>query len=1381
LCGDREQYSGSGGSAHPARWNAARPYRRRLADVGTELHIADTMAFLPEFEPRPLTLDAPAGITACDLFVGQGGMALEIALCESPTQPTAAQVRELHRTRVGRRAAPVLVVVLWGEGRAALCGGPPDDASVETDLDRDQVERLCRAALNGADRHAAIRYLAQALPQLTAPIPGLRNEGLFALHELSTGVRRRGDWETAIHSARPALTGRGRALVDGLGFQTQPLPGPASLLLARGSKTAVAVFLERPDLIDPPSPQFDGLSPVSYALAKADHERLDYVVVSAGSVLRIYPVKPGVGTGRRGRTETFVELNLDLLRESDAGYLWLLCSADALADRGSFSQILASSEEYAADLSTRLRERVYVDVVPGLARAIAAARTLDRPTAAQLAETYDMALLVLFRLLFIAYAEDKELLPLHSSPAYREHSLKHMALRLADEGRRRITHAGEDFYWTEVGLLWKAVDKGNPAWAVPAYNGGLFAEHGDDSAARLRAISLPDAAFAPVLAALLLDQTPEGDLGPIDFRSLGVREFGTIYEGLLESELSLAETDLTVQPRTGAYLPAGDDAVVSVPAGEVYLHNASGARKSTGAYYTKSFAVEHLLDAALEPALDDHFARLDALDDRQAADRLFEFRVADIAMGSGHFLVAAIDRIERRFSNYLAARRLPGVSDELERLRGAALKELGEDWAGEPLEDTQLLRRQIARRCVFGVDLNPLAVELARLSIWIHTFVPGLPLSLLDQNLVIGNSLVGIATFDEAADILAGGGDLFSFTAEQRLRRARDPLRRLGRLADATTAEVQQARELYETVKQQTRGEAALLTILAASRIDPDIRAAVDQGQIATLIEGEGDVFTQGLLGRAEDALAGLNVLHFPIEFPQVFLGDRGGFDVIIGNPPWQEATIEEDMFWSRYVPGGFRRSLRQRDVQAIVERLRQERPDLYSLYEKERDAAESLRRALTGGDYPGMGTGDPDLYKAFVWRFWRLVSSINGRIAVVLPRSALVARGSGAFRKEIFARARRVEITLLVNAGGWVFDDAEHRYTIGLVTIERGVSRQGSSVRVRGPFSSFLRFQQGQLKTPTSFQPSEVEAWTDAASLPMLPNEDSLDVFAQLRQAPRLDCDDLQTWRVRPYAELHATSDKPLMDLTLGPPDGYWPVYKGESFDLWQPDTGTYYGWADPDIVIPVLQGKRQSRSSKSAFAEFSRDVRSDPKTLACLRPRIAFRDATKWDNQRTLIAALIPPHVFCANQAPFLLWPRGGTAEEAYLLGVLSSLVLDWYVRRFVETHVSFFLFNPLPVPRPEPTDRLSERIINLSARLAAPDDRFADWARDAGVEWGALALDQKEDMIRELDAVVAHLYRLKESQLVHIFETFHIGWDYHDRLDATLRHYRNLKRLA
>lgn len=384
----------------------------------------------------------------------------------------------------------------------------------------------------------------------------------------------------------------------------------------------------------------------------------------------------------------------------------------------------------------------------------------------------------------------------------------------------------------------------------------------------LAALALPDSKFAPALRSLLLDVTHENVLGPVDFRALGVREFGTIYEGLLEQELSVAEQDLGVDGR-GAYVPvqaerpargrqrggaqgrrqAASDVVVR--AGSVYLHDKSGARKASGAYYTKDFAVEHLVQRALEPALAEHLARLDAMyDDRQAADHFFDFHVADIAMGSGHFLVAAVDHLERGLSGYLAKRRLGGVRDELERLRAKAREQLGDDWRGEPIEDTQLLRRQIARRCVHGVDMNPLAVELARLSLWIHTFVPGLPLSFLDMNLVVGNSLVGIATLAEATELL-NPTDLFGASAEELLGRAREPLTKLGRLAEATAAEVREARALYEKVRERVSSTSDLFTVLSASRLDREIAARVNEGNVTSHFESE-DLFRDRLVHKAE-------------------------------------------------------------------------------------------------------------------------------------------------------------------------------------------------------------------------------------------------------------------------------------------------------------------------------------------------------------------------------------------------------------------------------------------------------------------------------------------------------------------------------------------------
>ena len=189
--------------------------------------------------------------------------------------------------------------------------------------------------------------------------------------------------------------------------------------------------------------------------------------------------------------------------------------------------------------------------------------------------------------------------------------------------------------------------------------------------------------------------------------------------------------------------------------------------------------------------------------------------------------------------------------------------------------------------------------------------------------------------------------------------------------------------------------------------------------------------------------------------------------------------------------------------------------------------------------------------------------------------------------------------------------------------------------------------------------------------------------------------------------------------------PKGFWPVFKGESFDLWTPDTGTYYAWANPKKMLAHLQAKRlrAGRTSSSAFSEFDPRWLRDPKTLPCLRPRIAFRDVSRATDSAHRAGRPCAPEVFIANQAPYLLWPRGDTRDEAYLVGVLSSLPLDWYARRFVETHVNFFVFNPFPVPRPPADHPLRDRAIELAGRLACPDDRFAAWAREVGVACGPL----------------------------------------------------------
>lgn len=351
-----------------------------------------------------------------------------------------------------------------------------------------------------------------------------------------------------------------------------------------------------------------------------------------------------------------------------------------------------------------------------------------------------------------------------------------------------------------------------------------------------------------------------------------------------------------------------------------------------------------------------------------------------------------------------------------------------------------------------------------------------------------------------------------------------------------------------------------------------------------------------------------------------------------------------------------------------------------------------------------------------------------------------------------------------------------------------RRTDSPSTEISIQCPYTSRARFDACSQADGARFDKREVLSWTDTAAFPLLPSEGSAAVFAQIRKAPRLDLNRPGEWRARPYAELHATNDKKqnggVIDVTSATrPKGHWPVFKGESFDLWEPDTGTYYGWANPKAALPELEQRRQSGRGRetSPFSEFARNdprMAGGQKSLPCQKPRIAFRDVTRATDTRTVRAALLPGRAFLTNKAPYLLWPRGDERDQAYLLGVLASRPLDWYATCFVEINLNYHIFNPLPVPRPPRTSPFWQRAVALSGRLACPDERFAEFAEAVGVECGPLDPAEKQDMIHELDAVVAHLYGLDAAQLRHVFETFHEGWDFEDDLRATLLHFEKWK---
>jgi hypothetical protein len=1007
------------------------------------------------------------------------------------------------------------------------------------------------------------------------------------------------------------------------------------------------------------------------------------------------------------------------------------------------------SKDYAADLGARLRERIYDDVIPDLAEALAEARDLDDPTKEQLDETYEMTLVLLYRLLFIAYAEDEEFLPRRRNERYDENSLKRKARNLHEF----IQDGGEfdeNFYdhWDDVMHLARAVHHGHDELGLPAYDGRLLSEDEDisEAGARLSDIRLNNAEFGPVLFRLLVDETEDGFQGPVDFRNIGVREFGVIYEGLLESELSVADQPLGIEVDDGKehYVPVdpeGDEREIIVEEGEVYLQGQSGERKSTGTYYTQTRFVEHLLDHALEPALDDHLERIDRLREDEgehaAADAFFDLRVADIAMGSGHFLVGAVDRIESRLYSYLTEKPLSPVEDELDNLEDAALEAFEDEEYAPRIERGQLLRRQVARRCVYGVDINPLATELARLSIWVHTFVPGLPLTFLDYNLVDGDALVGVGTLDEVSNELGIKQDQVTFgtfASDQGLIDELDEeIGKAKNIADTSAEKVQEARETRDRIDEKLAPVRARLDILTAARVDEDINtsAATD-----TNIE---DPTTISTYEDAQEVLEPFDVLHLPTAFPEVFEGARSGFDVVVGNPPWDKVRFEPQQFWVTRHPGLNTVPATRRDDR--MDELRERYPQQAKDEERERHQREQYQ-AYVGNSFDDQGRGHYDYAKLFVERATDILQD-DGELGYVLPRQCLVLSGWKHLRRRLIEDS---EVTVLQarNTGGWIFENVEPRYMIVLITSSPAADEEGAHV--------WPAIEQEEAIDEISLSNSIYLGYDDLANLttedrlvvPWFNDDGARDVFPKMEQRPRLSRE--KGWFTGKHnAHWDFRGSGPHSHLSNDERESHhWRVFMTRSVDQFSiNEEKEFRRFVDPE----ELYAEGDDLTKDGSEVTFSAD-----------HPTVTFRHVSRNDDTRTMIATMLPEKefVYCKGYVHAVDHTSGTSTEKLLaLLAYFNSFTCDWWARRIVDRHVTSPAINNLPLPD------WDEEQISRAAKLAAEMTRrggteVLPGGQPVPSDTGWDSADELE-IRAQIECLVAKAYELKRDEMDTVLRDF------------------------
>lgn len=1272
-------------------------------------------------------VDALAGVAGARRVPVQSNGIESSTLVNGIEIATAASAgdRDLRRAWRGRaRGGPTPLLLLADDPEAAGClralGPVKDDGPLRTVAPEALLGVLRR--LPELSNLQAVRELAEQLEHLDrSGVAGLTVKGLGTEYLYRTRLRGTAEWPRLAELAAGA-SGEWRALLTGLGYELETLKPYGYVARHGDAPVAVVHPVAEASAFSRLDPQ--GRPPEGVLLGECRARGAPYGLLAAGSRFRLFEARPESGSA----VARYLELDAATLAEEDRPLLGLLAPA-YLAEDG-FEALMRQSRAFGVELRKRLDTAIRQDVLPPLGLELgrwAGGQGWDLTDDAQRGELEAAALTFVFRALFLLYAESAGHLPM-SQEAYARSSFSQVVQDAADQLGRLDPRSTQ--FSDRVRTLVGAMRTGNDALAVPAYNGDLFAADGFEGAAVLDSVSFSDAALGPALVALGID--PKSGDG-FDFSGLEIGHLGHVYEGLLSLRLSLADRRYRYDARRDRYVAAepADDAI---EAGELLWLTDEGGRKGGGVYYTPEPLVRHLVRRGVLPAFRRHLEEVAGLlrerpDD--AARRLFEFRVLDPACGSAHFLVAVVDELAAETARFLGEHPLPAVVRELDDLRAGA----GATY-GIGVEDFQLLRRLVLRRCVFGVDLSPMGAEIAKISLWLASFVPGLSLSYLDHNVKPGNSLIGVASADQLLDA-NGGSTIPAMLVAEQLERAAKAAEPLFGLMDRNPEEVARSEQTERGIERAIEGARVLLNLWVAGPLG--LKGARDGLWPAAEAIGRGE---PPALGEKARKIAEANrVFHWPLEFPEVFAAGQG-FDAVVGNPPWEEITVEELAFYARYEPG--LRGLPEAERRPALDRLRKERPELAERLAQELRAVAALR-AFFGADtgFTG-GPGDPDLYKFFCQRYRRLLAP-GGALAVVLPRSAFSAKGSAGFRRWLFDESAVQRLDFLLNNRRWMFD-THPQYTVALAIAEASVPTEGHRLEVAGVADSERRFLEqseadGLVLDPVALGP-ELE-------VPLLPSQAAADLLAKLRTGAPFPLG-TGRWRCFPVREFDEAQDKKLwLDTTEGRP-----LWKGESFDQYDPHGAGERRCPPSDAALRKARKPNPGKDSLVARV-VPRTDRAAAVATQLDQARVAFRDVSRATDSRTIRAALVPPETFLTNTGPYLAFAEGGELERAACLGLMNSLPFDWQARRFVETHVNFFILEGLRLP--QLSDEQLEAIAKAAARLSCPDERFTDFAAATGVELGPLAPDERDRLRAEIDARVAHAWGLDATDLETIFADF------------------------
>ena len=1181
------------------------------------------------------------------------------------------------------------------------------------------------SAGTGVRMRRAIRNAIRNIPTTTK---NFNNRGVFSTHYLKGRLLEGSDAGTGglegiwDGDAERSLGLLGWTGLEGSGgiYRTRAFPEAAVVVVDKG--TDFGIQRNR----DEAAPSYR---------AVAELARTPWVILTDGTTWRLYTSRVSAST------TNYFEISLLSRRAVILRYLVAMFGAASYvkrAGKAGIDVVFDEGKNYVQELEENLAERflrpdgVFVDLVKG----VLGHDGTRRYGQDDLASAKKTALKIMYRIWFLLYAESRDLLPARDE-RYAPLSLATLRNSLDDMEGKPDEHG----CWERLLGLFRGVRNGSPAHNLPQYNGGLFRKYpGIDG------ISIRNSHAARALRGFM-----ERDGEPVDYASLGVRHLGHIYETLMEFEVRQADRDIMlVEDGKGVREVASHaESTYSYRKNDLYIVSRAGAisRKSSGSYYTPQEMVSFLVRRGLEPIFRereelmpadvDRYRKSPGVENGRACmDRLLDIQVLDPAMGSGHFLVEALNQITSWATGVL--RKYPGhpllAEIEKDRLtvisgqkrRGIAINE-------GLLTDDALLKRRVMKRCIFGVDINPLAAELARVSLWLDSFAIGVPLTYLNHHIRVGDSTIGGWRRD-----ISGAKNHSLDGWMEATDRVGEIMERVSRSADLTVSQARASEDAHDEYERMMEPHRRLLDVHCAAQIDKEIipkRARDDPaGYIRRFAGGKPkDPDLQQALARAQEIRKAHRFFHWELEMTDAFTDSRYGFDLIVGNPPWDTVKPYDDEFFPKYYPafrsiGTKPKKIAKQDEILKDPGIRAEY-DIFLLSFQDRSAFYRT--------YALQGVGDRDMWQLVLERMLGLVSR-NGIVSVLVPSQILSNTGSSGMREKILDMDIR-QMYVFENRRKIFPITSQYRFLLLTMRNAEGPD----SFRV-GFYLHDLRSLETEETEGGKFHTLSKEMVRslspDALRIPEV-GGDLLAVLARMSGNCTLGTESEDGWNVALSRGFDRANDAGLLrDDRRG-----WPVLEGKYIHQFN------HAFARPGFTASMSAGLQREKRKRVYGNESRKFYHSF---------RLAFRNIARSTDTRTIIAAIIPPQRFHTDAMRSVVLTRNGRLETgnhynrqtAYLCGLLNSMPFDFVSRSKVQMNVAPVI-KTISVPGMLHRDEIAE----LAAKLSVGTDEFEEFAESLRIDNVPLTPPERIRAAARLDALVAHAYGLTAGEYHTVLESF------------------------